>query len=247
MTLLNFVFNPGFLVVPLCLHSRMVGQWFDRDCDQTPQARETSILGWWICLWVEEHNSSSGPLQVGLSFCSLLGLFVFPLCMGLSLRIGQECVISLGPLLSAASVDSLIEKCAYPNYACNLRIKEPLASPIACHHPQSHWAWARPTIPDQVSSQQQQPASPYELWSPDPANLPDNWAGQGMGAAPGKNSTNSHSSQQKFSRFSSTNISQIVSCLYSISRALKWLFLFIVSNFIFAFLKRGFVDLLTWP
>lgn len=113
---------------------------------------------------------------------------------------------------------------------------------------QSHWAWAQPTIPDRVSSQQQQQsARPYEMWSPHAPNLPDHWAGQGMGAAPGKNSTNSHSSQQKFGRFSSINISQIVSCLYSISRALKWLFLFIVSNFIFAFLKRGFVDLLTWP
>lgn len=35
--------------------------------------------------------------------------------------------------------------------------------------------------------------------------------------------------------------------LYSIAGALKWLFLFILSNFIFAFLKRGFVDLLTEP
>lgn len=153
----------------------------------------------------------------------------------------------LGP-----SVVCCLEVCL-PQLFLRPRIKVPLASPIPRHRDhyvlhQCHWSRAHLSKSSEFSAAAG--TTRQALWTVVslPQNLRDNQAGQGMGAAPGKNS-NCHYSQQKFSRFYSINISQIVSCLYSISRALKWLFLFMLSNFIFAFLKRGFVDLLTspWP
>lgn len=65
----------------------MTGQWFDQYCDQTAQPSKTSILCWWICLWIEaeypqrtrvplKSRPSSRGSQLWLATCPS-----FPLCM----------------------------------------------------------------------------------------------------------------------------------------------------------------------
>lgn len=104
----------------------MIGQWVDRDCDQTPQVSKISILWRWICLWVEDTLKVWAIFKWVSAFALHWALSRFCEHM-LSLRISQECVDDLGSLLSAAYVGSLIYKYAYPNHDFNLRVTEPLA------------------------------------------------------------------------------------------------------------------------
>ena len=157
-----------------------------------------------------------------LSSRSQLWLFTKPFLISsvyvLSLRISQECMDSLTLCcllhMWAASTRNMLTQPHLQPQDNKSQWPSPIPSPQV--HYVHLWSWVLPTVPNQVSPLwgQQQPASPWGLRSPHPYNLPGNWdwggwVQKGMGAAAGKNSTNSHYSEQKFGTCSSMNISQI--------------------------------------